>query len=177
MSSRKVKHKPVLYISQPITKFPDVVMQYRYSTREESSKKIKKDKSLMANELNENVLKTVTDSSIGEEKFSETVTVQEDFLEEAEADLTPFDTSRKRKYSFQRVKNFKEMSISEKIIYLENFPEQLAPVSCLYFTEQTTYTGVFLKNLEHQVEITLPNKTNVTIDKSEILEIRMLGFH
>lgn len=179
MSSRKINHKPMLYIRQPITQFPNIAMQDRYFTREEPSKKGKHDKNRNMNELNVDTLKTdiVVDSDIDEENLIKTNTIDSDFQDKVEADSNPFDTKRKKQYLFQRVKNFKEMSIDEKLIYLENFPEQLSPVSCLYITENTTYTGVLLNNLENLVEITLPNSSKASLDKSDILEIRMLGFH
>jgi hypothetical protein len=176
LSTRKTKHKPVLYISQPTTKFPDIMMQERYSTRDESSRKQAKN----SNEISD-TKKVVNEHQIKTDHL-DIKNVNQDVVEisvedEVESTSNPFDTKRKRHHSLQRVKHFREMNVSEKLSYLENFPVQLGPIFCLYFTETTTYTGNLLNRYEEQIEIRLPNNTKATIVVEDLQDIRMLGFH
>ncbi|WP_404331239.1 CotO family spore coat protein [Mesobacillus maritimus] len=176
MSTRKIKHKPVLYISQPITQFPDIMMQERYSTRDELYRKQVKSSNEIADAkkvVNEHQIKTEYRDREIVNKTDEVIPV----ADEVESTSNPFDTKRKRHYSLKRVKHFREMAVSEKLIYLENFPEQLGPIFCLYFTETTTYTGILLNNFEEKIEIQLPNNSQATIMIEELQDIRMLGFH
>jgi hypothetical protein len=176
LSTRKIKHKPVLYISQPITQFPNITMQERYSTKDESTKKQVK----ASNE-------TIDTQKVVHRHQAETEQSYEDVVkhsgedkpvsDEVESTSNPFDTKRKKQSSLQRVKHFREMTVSERIVYLENFPIQLAPISCLYITETTTYTGTLLGKFEESIEIKLPNNTKATILIEDLQEIRMLGFH
>jgi hypothetical protein len=179
LSTKKTKHKPVIYISQPITQFPDVMMQERYSSREETSRK-----SVEASNENVGVAKKVvsehrtkTEQSNSYNKVINDSSIDVPIENEVESNSNPFNTLRKKQYSLQRVKHFREMSVSEKLAYLEKFPEQLAPISCLYFTEATTYTGFLLNQFEDRIEIQLPNNTKASISLEDLQDIRMLGFH
>lgn len=175
MSTRKIKHKPVLYISQPTTKFPDIMMQERYSTRDESSTKQEK----ASNEMiatKKVVYEQQTETERSFEEIGSDLDIH-DYHDEVESSSNPFDTKRKKHHSLQRVKHFREMTVSEKLVYLENFPVQLGPISCLYITETTTYTGILLNKFEEAVEIKLPNTTKATIMIKDLQDIRMLGFH
>jgi hypothetical protein len=172
LSSEKIKHKPKLYISQPISQSPDIMMQRRYSTRNATPVNQPKDEQLF---IEKNADMTLEDVETGDLHSQEGTSVQSSV--EVESTSNPFDTKRKKQYSFQRVKNFKEMTIDEKLTYLENFPEQLEPVPCLFFTPNTTYTGILHRKTDDKIDIILPNHTQKTISKKELHEIRMLGFH
>lgn len=165
-----------MYISQPITQFPDIIMQERYSTRDDLSRKQVK----ASNEIAD-TKKMVNQQQIKTEHPDREIVEQTDEMipvaDEVESTSNPFDTNSKRQYSLKRVKHFREMTVSEKLIYLENFPEQLGPIFCLYFTETTTYTGILLNKFEETIEIQLPNNTKATIMIEELQDIRMLGFH
>jgi hypothetical protein len=175
LSTRKTKHKPVLYISQPITQFPDIMMQERYSTKDESPGKQVKASAVDTKKV---VNETKNEHSYPQER--EVVThsgVDIHVEDEVESNSNPFDTKRNKHYSLQRVKHFKEMTVSERLVYLESFPEQLGPIYCLYLTETTTYTGILLNKYDETIEIKLPNNTKATITIKDLQEIRMLGFH
>lgn len=177
MSTRKPKHQPVLYINQPITQFPDISMQERFSTREEPSGIQRKASNMLA-DIDDTDHLSENDHSYSQNKHFVHHSEEESSGDDGrESHSNPFDTKRRTEYSFQRVKHFREMTVSEKITYLENYPIQLTPITCLYFTETTTYTGILLSNLDDSIEIQLPNHRKAVIDKADLKEIRMLGFH
>lgn len=177
MSTRKPKHQPVLYISQPITQFPDITMQERYSTREELSESSRKASNMLTDIDEHDSLTEIGHSYSQKGHFVHQSEEESSSVDDREPYSNPFDTKRRTEYSFQRVKHFREMTVSEKIAYLENYPIQLAPISCLYLTRTTTYTGFLLSNLDDSIEIQLPNHRKAIIDKADLQEIRMLGFH
>ncbi|MBM4764265.1 CotO family spore coat protein [Bacillus sp. B15-48] len=172
MSVKKLNHKPMLYIHTPITQFPDIIVQNRYSVREEiKNKKTEENLQLSKN----GQTKQINDLTSSDE--SKNIPANPEKIDLEELSLNPFDTTRRKHFSMSRVKNFKDMDISEKLVYLENFPAQLKPVSCLYFTEITTYAGVLLSHSEEEIEIMLPNKTKTSLNKGDLQDIKMLGFH
>ncbi|MCM3586167.1 spore coat CotO family protein [Mesobacillus maritimus] len=167
MSNRKTKHKPTLYISQPMFQFPKVIMQERYSTKEERF-------SEEQTTVKEEHLSPASKDTDIEPVEIEIASNQET---EVESSSNPFDTKRKNHFTLQRVKHFREMTVAEKLAYLEHFPKQLNAVNCLYVLEDSTYTGVFIQNDNGLIEIKLSNGKNATLRQSEIKDIKMLGFH
>jgi hypothetical protein len=196
LSSKKGKHRPLLYIDQPEVKFPTVIMQEVYSIKVSSHKEtnyLQKEKAplsdleaadypnLAEESTEESAEQNILLEKVMEKELEESSTPAlsiEDVQEQAPAlDSSPFDTKRKYDYSFRRVKNFKDLDIDEKLLYLENFPEQLSPVSCLYITPDTTYIGILTNNDGEAIEVQLRNGSSVALSKSDIQEIRMLGFN
>jgi Spore coat protein CotO len=152
------------------------MMQERYSTRDESSVKQVKASNEMV-DTKKVVHEHQIETELSYEEIGNHSGLDIPDKDEVESNSNPFDTKRKKHYSLQRVKHFREMTVSEKLVYLENFPVQLAPIPCLYITETTSYTGILLNKFEESIEIKLPNNTKATIMVEDLQDIRMLGFH
>jgi len=84
-------------------------------------------------------------------------------------------TSEKHRHSFSKVKSFKEMSVSERLEYLGNFPKSLSPVPCVFYTEEKNYQGYLLSYTENEVTIQIPNQTSETIPANQITKVIMIG--
>ncbi len=152
-------------------------MQERYSTREEPSENQQNGSNKLA-ELDNSDHHTEVDHPYSQKGHFGHPSEEESSGDDGRASYSnPFDTKRRTEYSFQKVKHFREMTVTEKVDYLENYPIQLTPLTCLYFTETTTYTGILLNNLDDSIEIQLPNRRKAVIDKADLQDIRMLGFH
>ena len=84
-------------------------------------------------------------------------------------------TKKQAMYSFNRVKGFKEMTIVEKLNYLENFPKQLPPVPCIFMTKNSSIKGFLQKVTEEMIEIKQFNDKNIEQNMNDITDIRMIG--
>ncbi|KKK36988.1 hypothetical protein WQ57_16530 [Mesobacillus campisalis] len=186
MTNKKMNHRPLLYIDQPRIQFPSVIMQEVYTIKNTKKDKIHLGEEASPSELEAGVQSAITEGNTGsipmqkvmDKELEEEGTFSlEGDEQKPEENPSPFDTRRRHKYSFRRTKNFKDLEIHEKLLYLENFPEQLSPVSCLYITPETTYIGVLESNGEESIEIKLRNGSTAVLAKDDIQEIRMLGFN
>jgi Spore coat protein CotO len=84
-------------------------------------------------------------------------------------------TKKQAMYSFNRIKGFKEMTIVEKLNYLENFPKQLPPVPCIFMTKNSSIKGFLQKVTEEMVEIKQFNDKNIEQNMNDLTDIRMIG--
>jgi hypothetical protein len=84
-------------------------------------------------------------------------------------------TKKQAMYSFNKVKGFKEMTILEKLKYLENFPKQLPPVPCIFMTKNSSIKGFLQKVREEIIEIKQFNDKNIEQNMNDITDIRMIG--
>ncbi|TCN27825.1 CotO family spore coat protein [Mesobacillus foraminis] len=80
---------------------------------------------------------------------------------------------QRRERGLRRVKPFRSMTVSEKIGYLVNFPKQLPPVTCSFTTSDYVYTGIFMNQVDDEVEIKLPNGELTSIKTDSIRNIKM----
>lgn len=80
-----------------------------------------------------------------------------------------------RKPSFKRVKSFKEMTITERLEYLLNFPKQLPPVPCIVITINENVRGFVTALDGEKVELKLMDQTLTTINVHTIQEVKMIG--
>lgn len=84
-------------------------------------------------------------------------------------------TKKQAMYSFNRIKGFKEMTIVEKLNYLENFPKQLPPVPCIFMTKNSSIKGFLQKVTEEIIEIKQFNDKNIEQNMNDLTDIRMIG--
>ncbi|WP_053361911.1 CotO family spore coat protein [Bacillus sp. FJAT-27251] len=187
MSNKKMIHRPLLYIDQPRIQFPSVIMQEVYTIKTAAKNdEIHLGEEAPPSESEAGVQPAFSEGNTGsiptqkvmDKELEEEGTINlEGDKQTPEKSASPFDTRQRHKYSFRRTKNFKDLEIQEKLLYLENFPEQLSPVSCLYITPETTYIGILKSIGEVSIEIKLRDGSTVILAKDEIQEIRMLGFN
>ena len=171
MSANKQKHHPLLYIDQPEVKLPPIVMQNRYSIKTDEEKSAAQPEEETAVQPEEKEPAASAPSEVQLPKLEESATD----TNEEEPVYETFSTNKKAT-TFRRVKHFRELSIDEKLEYLANIPNQIAPVSCLFITSEGRHTGSLLHCLEHHIEISPPSGTIISIEKHKLLEIQMLGF-
>ncbi|PLR97592.1 CotO family spore coat protein [Bacillus sp. T33-2] len=87
-----------------------------------------------------------------------------------------FKSVPRGQYSFQRVKSFREMTIPERLSYLEGFPKQLPPVACTFKTGDKVYKGFLSKRNEDTIEIEDFENTIISLNIDGIKEINIVGY-
>lgn len=150
---------PTLYIHQPFTRTPtNNNMQNVYTNKQEMGQKQEEEPK-------------------GEErkrkKLSKTREAElEPILVEVSNEEKPFE--EKTRPSFNRVKGFKEMDISERLQYLINFPKMLPPVPCVFYTTNQNYQGYLSEYLEDQITIQFHDQTTKTLAVKDLKDIIMI---
>ncbi|MFD0826228.1 CotO family spore coat protein [Neobacillus sp. M.A.Huq-85] len=161
--TEKKNQGPLLYIYQPFSKTPSIKMQEVYSTKQEKTLPIEENK--QKGETKRNSLK--------EELLQETVPIEVTVSEKNVADTT--EKSSRQKYSFKKVKSFKEMNMKERLEYLVDFPKALPPVPCVFYTRDKNYQG-YLKDYQgKEITIQFHDQTTKTLPVGELTDVIMIG--
>lgn len=160
MSKQQKNRVPLLYIHQPSLHHPRGKMQEVYSIKEAEKKKQVAKKEQQQIEDTASVDKR---EELTPEQVRETIESYEQKRHEERGGL-------------KKLKPFKEMTIDEKLDYLYQFPKQLPPVPCLFQTEDKGLRGILIDNHDKEIVLKLMDKSEVSINKKDLVSIRMIGF-
>ncbi|WP_042455341.1 CotO family spore coat protein [Neobacillus dielmonensis] len=196
MSSNK-EQGPLLYIQQPFVRIPqNFHMQEVYTSRQKKTQTedvpieaeaIEPDQVMELEQMMEPQQGMEPEQVIELEQVMEPEQVTEPERVESPVSIELSNHERpdqtqmtqsfaKRRSSLNKVKPFKEMSLTERIDYLLDFPKVLPPVQCVFYTNSAKYLGVLTGYEENQVVILVPNQTDtITIPVKELKNIIMIG--
>ncbi|MFO1445571.1 hypothetical protein KDN24_20705 [Bacillus sp. Bva_UNVM-123] len=171
MSVNKTK-KPFLYIEQAGLQAPVGHMQEIYSSRASKKEKVNPQES---KQEEQNLLEK--DKKLRDDNLDEQQELDMNEEEEKSSHLAPFISQKEKKSrsSFQRLRSFREMNTFERLNYLAEFPKQLAPVTCVFETEDQTFRGILIGMDEEAIEIRKQDGQLLTINPQLIKEVRMIG--
>lgn len=201
--STKPSRDPLLYIMQPAIQYPKANMQEKFVVTNKIDKeqdipllnddaKNKFDSQPGAetinqiNEETENKMAPVKEKKVSKKGNS---TYKKDLIsnevqdiihkyhleQSDQGEIEDKSTKKQAMYSFNRIKGFKEMTILEKLNYLENFPKQLPPVPCIFMTKNSSIKGFLQKVMEEMIEIKQFNDKNIEQNINDLTDIRMIG--
>jgi hypothetical protein len=163
---KNTKKGPLLYVSQTFLNTPIKNMQEVFTTRQEVQLPIEEPK--LEEEQNK--------KKFFEVSLAKTDLPKEPRVKEVKQEKTN-KTNQENQRIFNRVKAFKEMSLLERLEYLDNFPKALPPVPCVFYTEEKNYQGYLVEYNEQDVNIRIPNQTIETIPFRSIKDILMIGIN
>lgn len=198
MTNQQVKQEPLLYIQQPDLNKPKIKMQTIYMTKrprvsqfQDQDKKemepTKSEKKEFLVNTNDEVLDMILLSENREtdvEKSEITIkTIQEKTTDAIQAVIEEYDSRYietvqqiSSGYSINKLKNFKEMNLVERINYLIDFPKEIPPVTCLFLTKDQLIRGYVVENNAEVIKIKQLNQSVITLKVKDIIEIKMLGY-
>ncbi|WP_080847119.1 CotO family spore coat protein [Cytobacillus gottheilii] len=165
----KEKKEPLLYINQPNIHYPEVNMQSVFSSK----------KTKVEEEVQPEVTAKV--DTFKEEKRTEEVVasienkqdVIEEYDEQQSVQSNPF--SKERKSSFTRLKSFKEMTVLERLHYLDHFPKQLPPVACIFESTDSSVKGFLVNKTDFVIDVKTFNNNVETLDIRDLISVKMIG--
>jgi hypothetical protein len=161
---KKTKHGPLLYVSQTFINTPAKNMQEVFTNRQEVQLPIEEPK------LEEEAPK----KKVFEVSLAKTDLAKENKAREVNQE-NKGQTNHDKQRTFNRVKSFKEMTLMERLEYLQNFPKALPPVPCVFYTEEKNVQGYLVEYNEQDVTIRFPNQTTETIPLKNIKDVMMIG--
>ncbi|MDR7000782.1 CotO family spore coat protein [Neobacillus niacini] len=161
--TEKKNQGPLLYIYQPFSKTPSIKMQEVYTSKQEKPLPIVEN-----HQKGESKRK-----SLKEEPNQETVPIEITVSEKKAVDTV--EKSNKQKYSFRKVKSFKEMNMKERLEYLVGFPKALPPVPCVFYTRDKNYQGYLQDYQGQEITIQFHDQTIKTIPVGELKDVIMIG--
>lgn len=179
--SQKKSMEPLLYIYQPFSRPPaNLNMQDVYREKKQGAvfddtiqndqmeesliPKQSFDDELEVNNIN---LEQTTEEAI-EQPIEQTTTAEQTIPTEQTLVKDPSP-------SFNRVKPFKEMNLTERLDYLLNFPKVLPPVPCIFYTNTQKLQGYLTAYEDNIVTIQLSNKSLKTFAVEELTNVVMMG--
>ncbi|WP_077596269.1 CotO family spore coat protein [Oceanobacillus kimchii] len=153
MSKKEYAKEPLLYIHQPELNQPKASMQHHFiGNRKESVQP--------ANETKESITPRKTRGG-----------------RQVNASANNENFNQKNHELNSEKKQFKEMSISEKIDYFVGRSEYAPPINCLVITDRKKYRGVILEMTDEEVKFRLSNrKSSIKINYEDIKDIQLVGF-
>ncbi|GAA0432783.1 hypothetical protein GCM10008983_06740 [Lentibacillus halophilus] len=175
MGNKKSANSPLLYIQQPTTRTPEAPMQSSYKTPKKSDTK---NQSMTT--------KSSVKRSGGRNSFFEQEKVEnkhpadtagpadpqandDDNIEEKDASHN--DTTSEHR------KQFKDMSLQERVEYFLNRPAHVPPMRCEIKTNERRYRGIITDYQDETVYVRVGRRSTPTaISFSEIHDIQMVGF-
>jgi hypothetical protein len=172
LSKEQQKREPLLYIHQPGFHFPEGKMQKSFSAKQAERKIIVEEDKTIKEQKNQ----WENRSAIEPQQVENTLTSEEiqQTIEDYEQ-KNKIQESGHGEFGLRRLKPFREMDLIERLDYLEHFPRQLPPISCIFQTEKKAIRGILLEKSEHVVVIRLFDKTEVEVAIKDLIEVRMVG--
>jgi len=166
MGKKKFAKAPLLYIEQPTVNNPEAEMQHQYKSKRRRSKPSEK-----AVDTEED---TVTYNSIRQPAVEETVQDKEahteEETEEAKEEEDIKSESKKRK-------NFRDMSIEEKVMYFVESSSYAPKVRCEVRTANRKYRGKIVDFKDNLVYIETGSRSpNRSVSFDKITDIQIIGF-
>lgn len=178
MARRKKREKPLLYIHQP--EYPELStsMQEKYhfndrvnnneieNTPVEEQNKQESSVAVELEKVEEQDISNVLEESVTSKDVEESVTSK---------DVKESVTSKEVEES-KKKRPFNELSIIEKIEYLEQFPVSIVKIQYSFVTVEEKIVGYFVSNEEDQIRVIPKGKRKpVLIPVEEILDIKVRG--
>lgn len=155
--AEKKEQSPLLYIYQPFARTPSIKMQDVYTNRREKGlKEVDQQKEVP---IQEAVPIEVTVSG-KQEVINQEVNKQE---------------NENQKFSFKKVKSFKDMNIKEKLEYLIDFPTVLPPQPCVFYVKDKSYQGYLQDYQDQEITIQFHDQSTKTIPLSSLKNVIMIG--
>ena len=179
--SIKPSRDPLLYIMQPEIQYPKASMQEKFvvtnkivkeqeipllnddakskfdsQTGAETIDQINEEAESKMDSVKETKVHKKGNSAYKKDLISNEVQdiIHKYHLEQSDQEETDVKSTKKQAmYSFNRIKGFKEMTILEKLNYLENFPKQLPPVPCIFMTNNSSIKGFLQKVMEDLLKL------------------------
>ena len=181
MSEKKFANEPMLYIQQPSITRPEAPMQHQYTTPKKTNKTIETKSSSIeeANSLSAPRKKvrrntfyqqlTEADEKAPERVVDEKKERQGYTVMKNEVEIEDSNLSEK--------KQFKEMSIKEKISYFVESPNYVPKLKCEIKAKDQTYRGFVMEFKDDTVFVQIGRSpTTTSIPFANITDIRMIGF-
>lgn len=162
MARRKKREKPLLYIHQPDYPELSASMQEKYHFNDR---------------VHGNGMEIENAPAEEQNKQESSVAVELEKVEEQEISnvLEESDTSKEVEEE-KKKKPFNELSIMEKIEYLEQFPVSIVKIQYSFVTVEEKIVGYFVSNEEDQIRVIPKGKRKpVLIPVEEILDIKIRG--
>ncbi|RDW15974.1 CotO family spore coat protein [Oceanobacillus chungangensis] len=174
MSVKKFANEPMLYIQQPNITRPEAPMQHQYTTPNKRRETVNSEsntsdrkkstasprKKMKHNSFQQELMGKAT------EELEELELIHRDSGQEEKDEVTP-----------NRKKQFKEMTLKEKVLYLADSPTYAPKVKCEIKTEDKSYRGLVTNFEEDTVFLQVGRKTaSTSIPFKSIIEIRLIGF-
>ncbi|BAC13181.1 CotO family spore coat protein [Oceanobacillus iheyensis] len=153
MSKSEYAKEPLLYIHQPDLNQPKATMQHHFMGNRNRSAHSK-------NEIKDSLIPRKTRSGKQIKEFTN---------KEVQNQENHEDNKKK--------KQFKAMSINEKIDYFLDRSEYAPPINCLVITDQKKYRGIILDTTKEEVKFRPSNRKNsIKITYDVIKDIQLVGF-
>lgn len=169
MGKKKFAKAPLLYIDQPAVNNPEAEMQHQYKSKRRKAKP--PEKAIDTDEQKD----TVTYNSIRQPAVEEAVQDEEAHTEEETEEAK--EKEEVIKPESKKRKNFRDMSIEEKVMYFVESSSYAPKVRCEVRTADRKYRGKIVDFKDNHVYIEtgsrLPNRS-VSFDK--ITDIQIIGF-
>ncbi|WP_068676477.1 CotO family spore coat protein [Oceanobacillus sp. Castelsardo] len=184
MSKEKYANEPLLFIQQNNTTFPMAPMQERFVTPKKKTKVRKEAISKVKEPINDEVtMEEVTEEKPIEtpkKKYSSKKAEQEEpnFQTDTVDSLEHKEEESKVEEDQQPVrerKQFRDMSIRERVEYFANTSEYAPKMKCEVKTRQRTFRGIIVSFKEEEVVFQSGRKMQ-QIPFEEIRAVRLLGF-
>lgn len=176
---KKAKRGPILYVSQTFLNTPVKNNQEIFTNRQEVQLPI--EEPLLEEESNKESNKETNKETNKEKKkkFFDVSLAKTEIPKEPKEKEVKQDHSIQQKQekprTFNKIKGFREMNLMERLEYLENFPKALAPVPCVFYTEEKNLQGYLDEYNEQDVTIRFPNQTTEIIPLKNLKDVMMIG--
>lgn len=181
-----VKSQPMMYIAQPQFEITNVkvqqsVMRSKKKTIEKQEKNEQNDVAVQAASKVENEVIDEKEEQIQHDEESEVKSDVEDvpvsYITEDQGEQQANQADNNEEDQGNGKKTFKDLSISGKVEYLLDLPFGVPKIKCEFLTDEERYRGIVIDFEEDEVKLRLlTNLRPVTLNISEIKDIRMLGF-
>jgi hypothetical protein len=164
--SLKKSNGPLLYIHQPFARTPATKMQDVYTSKQELE------------ELEEE--KPIEDEGKKKISLAKKEVIQESVSKETPGSENPQTTyaktiQKRHHSSFNRVKPFKEMNVTERLDYLRNYPTVLPPARCMFITDEKNYQGFLSEYDGQEVTIRLQDQSTTTVPIHALKGVNLMG--
>ncbi|AXI08802.1 hypothetical protein CUC15_07670 [Oceanobacillus zhaokaii] len=174
MSNKKFANEPMLYIQQPSIKIPEAPMQHHYTTPNK-----RKDA------INSEAVTKQTKPAAVPNKRKKYNTFQRELMGKVTEELANVDeiadqekpNKENEQPTTNRKKQFKEMTLEEKLLYLADSPTYAPKIKCEIKTEDKSYRGIVTDFSDGTVFMQVGKRSAATsILFESITEIRLIGF-
>lgn len=164
MQEKRFAKTPLLYIDQPTISKPKAPMQHDYLT----PRKVQKNTEQVETPKKRTPTRPQKRSYFYEEEQA--------FKQREKASELKDETGREREQTSTE-KQFKNMTLQEKVNYFVELPDHIVKVRCEMITEDKKYRGIITDFKDDFVYIRIGQRSSSErIEFSKVKEIRMLGF-
>ncbi|RDW18284.1 hypothetical protein CWR48_11920 [Oceanobacillus arenosus] len=176
MSDKKFANEPMLYIQQPSISRPAAPMQHQY-TSPKRRKDVISSESTADTQLKSAAAprKRVKHNTFQQQLMGKTVDNLEETIDQEPVQEKVDEV--KEQATQNRKKQFKEMTLQEKALYLADSPTFAPKVKCEVKTNEQSHRGIVTDFKDDTVFMQVGRRTTLTsIPFADITEIRMISF-